>query len=182
METYRFEVDGYEYDFDAIGALEGTQVLGRVNSILGTGLREARGGGEEAVTAAAIIGGLMSNLDDPAVIEIFKNFARRCRVHVPAKGDRPADMLQLGDPNEQCLHFDTHFARRTNSMMLWFGKCFAWQYSDFLASISDTALSKLAVLIQFLSVFQDGSALGGEDGTPGTSGESSPPVGSETGS
>jgi hypothetical protein len=159
METTTFEVDGHKYDFDAFGALEAAEILGRVYGILGDGLKSSTGAAEGGpALIITLVGGLMSNLGDDRTVEILKRFAGRSRVHVNG------DILDLGANN--CANLDLHFERRIVPMGEWFVKCFTFQYSDFLDYAKNTVLLRLVALERLVS-----TSLGV---STGSSGESSP--------
>lgn len=164
MTTHTFEVDGHKYDFDAFGALEATQILGRVYGILGDGLKTA-GNSDGAGVLVAIVGGLMSNLGDDRTVEIIKEFAKKSRLHDP--GTEP---LELSGNNMQ--NFNVHFERRTVALGKWFVACFSFQFADFLYYVRDTVLLRLVALEQLL--------LRSLQTSTGSSGASSPASESQT--
>lgn len=168
MQSNTFEVDGHTYIFNAFGALEASNILGRVYSILGDGISEAKGDGAPAVQIAAIVGGLLKNLGDEAVIDIIKKFAEHS---MWLKDGQP---IPLGGSGEQFAIFDEHFSRRSVPMGKWFVACFTWQYADFLEHVRTTVLLRLVVLTESLWKSMPSST--------GSSGESSPPSESPTAS
>ena len=148
-KTQRFAIDGTQYEFTQLGAVEGIELFHELRKLAIPVLREVIQGGlldgkvdlekldaESTAKIASVVFGLFESMPKALERDLRAAFARSCKLSAPSA---PGTMLDMGDALESNGVFDQHFAGEYGRYQKWLLTGLKFNFAGFLGGSGSSA-------------------------------------------